>query len=107
MYSGVGASSSSKFTHWLCYGDADSEVITVLYHTFYLLMLVCRSMVCMSKVNDYMPTPLTLACFCEQCCPIPEEKRPHHYELFGVIMHLGATIASGHYVAYVKGIDDK
>lgn len=36
MYLGVGAPSSSKFTHWLCYGDADSEVITVLYHTFSL-----------------------------------------------------------------------
>jgi len=64
------------------------------------------SMVCMSKVNDYMPTPLTLACFCEQCCPLSEEKRPHHYELFGVIMHLGATIASGHYVAYVKASEN-
>lgn len=64
------------------------------------------SMVCMSKVNDYMPTPLTLACFCEQCCPIPEDQRPHRYELFGVIMHLGATIASGHYVAYVKASEN-
>ncbi|XP_069682403.1 ubiquitin carboxyl-terminal hydrolase 1 [Periplaneta americana] len=64
------------------------------------------SMVCMSKVNDYMPTPLTLACFCEQCCPLPEDQRPHHYELFGVIMHLGATIASGHYVAYVKASEN-
>ena len=63
-------------------------------------------MVCMSKVNDYMPTPLVLACFCEQCCPLPEEQRPHHYELFGVIMHLGATIASGHYVAYVKASEN-
>ena len=63
-------------------------------------------MVCMSKVNDYMPTPLVLACFCEQCCHLPEEERPHHYELFGVIMHLGATIASGHYVAYVKASEN-
>lgn len=61
---------------------------------------------CMSKVNDYMPTPLTLACFCEQCCPIAEDQRPHRYELFGVIMHLGATIASGHYVAYVKASEN-
>ncbi|XP_046982593.1 ubiquitin carboxyl-terminal hydrolase 1 [Schistocerca americana] len=63
------------------------------------------SMVCVSKVNDYMPTPLTLGCFCETCCPLAEENRPHSYRLFGVIMHLGATIASGHYVAYVRAAD--
>ncbi|XP_063230219.1 ubiquitin carboxyl-terminal hydrolase 1 [Bacillus rossius redtenbacheri] len=63
------------------------------------------SMVCMSKVNDYMPTPLRLACFCEKCLLLPEEERPHEYELYGVIMHLGATIASGHYVAYVRASD--
>ncbi|KAK7788598.1 hypothetical protein R5R35_012693 [Gryllus longicercus] len=64
------------------------------------------SMVCMSKVNDYMPTPLKLACFCENCCSLPEEQRPHQYQLYGVIMHLGATIASGHYVAYVKASEN-
>nr|CAD7196820.1 unnamed protein product [Timema douglasi] len=65
------------------------------------------SMVCMSKVNDYMPTPLRLACFCDQCCHLPEDERLHYYDLYGVIMHLGATIASGHYVAYVKASDNK
>lgn len=62
-------------------------------------------MVCVSKVNDYMPTPLMLPCFCEQCCQLPEDDRPHNYQLYGVIMHLGATIASGHYVAYVRASD--
>ncbi|KAL1140878.1 hypothetical protein AAG570_000806 [Ranatra chinensis] len=60
-----------------------------------------------SKVNEHMPTPLTLGCFCESCQtsgtghPIEQ----HQYHLYGVIMHLGATIASGHYVAYVKARD--
>ena len=106
MFLGVVTSSHLSLLIGCVNDDADSEVTTVACHVFHLHMLVCRSMVCMSKVNDYMPTPLTLACFCEQCCPLPEEKRPHHYELFGVIMHLGATIASGHYVAYVKASEN-
>ncbi|XP_075231641.1 ubiquitin specific protease 1 [Lycorma delicatula] len=57
-----------------------------------------------SKVIDHMPTPLTLSCFCEECIQ-SENHSPHRYELFGVIMHLGATMASGHYVAYVRGRD--
>uniref|UniRef100_A0A1B6MTU9 USP domain-containing protein n=1 Tax=Graphocephala atropunctata TaxID=36148 RepID=A0A1B6MTU9_9HEMI len=59
-----------------------------------------------SKVNDFMPTPLTLSCFCLKCKDVEENKKIHHaYQLYGVIMHLGATMASGHYVAYVCGRD--
>ncbi|XP_039289966.1 ubiquitin carboxyl-terminal hydrolase 1 [Nilaparvata lugens] len=56
-----------------------------------------------SKVIDFMPTPLNLSCFCEECSHQPDNQRKHRYQLFGVIMHLGATMASGHYVAYVRG----
>ncbi|KAJ1527875.1 hypothetical protein ONE63_007813 [Megalurothrips usitatus] len=65
------------------------------------------SMVCMSKVNDYMPTPLILDCFCDECLEAisKDEDVKHRYQLYGVIMHLGATIASGHYVAYVRAAD--
>lgn len=72
-----------------------------------------------SKVNDFMPTPLTLNCFCESCCkltdpssPIPleeEQEKPepaHSYQLFAAIMHLGATMASGHYVSFVRASDN-
>lgn len=64
-------------------------------------------MVCMSKVNDFMPTPLILDCFCEECLEAisKEQGVKHRYQLYGVIMHLGATIASGHYVAYVRAAD--
>ncbi|XP_052130074.1 ubiquitin carboxyl-terminal hydrolase 1 isoform X2 [Frankliniella occidentalis] len=65
------------------------------------------SMVCMSKVNDYMPTPLVLDCFCVECLEATAQEQgvKHRYQLYGVIMHLGATIASGHYVAYVRAAD--
>lgn len=64
-------------------------------------------MVCMSKLNDYMPTPMILECFCEECLEAisKDEDVKHRYQLYGVIMHLGATIASGHYVAYVRAAD--
>ena len=70
----------------------------------------------MSKINDFIPTPFMMNCFCVQClppdaplCP-PGEQRlsppKHHYRLFAVIMHLGATLASGHYIAYVRASVD-
>ncbi|VVC40763.1 Hypothetical protein CINCED_3A007142 [Cinara cedri] len=61
-----------------------------------------------SKVNEHMPTPLTLECFCEECLSLNsrQQTRAHSYQLYAIIMHLGATIASGHYVAYVKAQDN-
>lgn len=61
-----------------------------------------------SKVNEHMPTPLTLECFCEECLSLNSQQltRAHSYQLYAIIMHLGATIASGHYVAYVKAQDN-
>lgn len=69
----------------------------------------------MSKINDFIPTPFTMNCFCTQCLPpdaplmeFNNHPRPpkHHYRLFSVIMHLGATLASGHYIAYVRASVD-
>lgn len=68
-----------------------------------------------SKINDYIPTPFIMNCFCNECMPpqphhqqhrqqAPEKK--HHYRLYAVIMHLGATLASGHYIAYVRASSD-
>lgn len=56
-------------------------------------------------MNNYMPTPLILDCFCDQCTQLPEDKKLHSYQLYGVIMHLGATMASGHYIAYTRASD--
>ncbi|KAF4520033.1 hypothetical protein B566_EDAN008320 [Ephemera danica] len=71
-----------------------------------------------SKVNDFMPTPLVLSCFCETCCgggsrdsvleikQEEEQEQRHSYQLFAAIMHLGATMASGHYVSFVRATDN-
>lgn len=69
----------------------------------------------MSKINDYIPTPFSMSCFCTQCMPHTKaptsfrhahqghsSKPKHHFRLYAVIMHLGATLASGHYIAYVR-----
>ena len=73
----------------------------------------------MSKINDHIPTPFTMNCFCTQCLPSgncvsssavnsqhsQQNTSKHHYRLYAVIMHLGATLASGHYTAYVRAND--
>ena len=63
----------------------------------------------MEKINNYMPTPLVLECFCEECYneqsyrsgSVRSESR-HLYKLYSVIMHQGATMTAGHYVAYSR-----
>lgn len=68
----------------------------------------------MEKINNYMPTPLDLECFCEECYSeqsqrsggtIRSESR-HLYQLYSVIMHQGATMTAGHYVAYSRLPDE-
>lgn len=72
----------------------------------------------MSKICDHIPTPFTMNCFCTQCLPTGSSPAPssmnmqhtqgtakHHYRLYAVIMHLGATLASGHYTSYVRAHD--
>lgn len=59
----------------------------------------------MEKMNNYMPTPLVLDCFCDECSNVSEGEKLHSYQLYGVIMHLGATMASGHYIAYTRASD--
>ncbi|XP_031787495.1 ubiquitin specific protease-like isoform X2 [Nasonia vitripennis] len=74
----------------------------------------------MEKINNHMPTPLTLQCFCEECNIIADQSRysgsfsgssqsnqkeptqRHVYNLYSVIMHQGATMTAGHYVAYTR-----
>ncbi|XP_018405152.1 PREDICTED: ubiquitin carboxyl-terminal hydrolase 1 isoform X2 [Cyphomyrmex costatus] len=68
----------------------------------------------MEKINNHMPTPLTLQCFCEECNN--DENREttaggstetrHVYKLYSVIMHQGATMTAGHYVAYTRLPDE-
>lgn len=66
----------------------------------------------MEKINNYMPTPLTLECFCEECNSDSTQESSssrsqssesrHVYKLYSVIMHQGATSTAGHYIAYTK-----
>ncbi|XP_012289021.1 ubiquitin carboxyl-terminal hydrolase 1 [Orussus abietinus] len=67
----------------------------------------------MEKINNHMPTPLTLQCFCEECGNDHQRGTTqravdsrHVYKLYSVIMHQGATMTAGHYVAYTKLPDD-
>jgi len=56
-----------------------------------------------SKLTDFIPTPFTLDCFCTECNGIAGGR--HKYRLYSVILHLGASLASGHYIAYVRAGD--
>lgn len=68
----------------------------------------------MEKINNHMPTPLTLQCFCEECSNDQTrgpttggaESTRHVYKLYSVIMHQGATMTAGHYVAYARLPDE-
>jgi len=55
-----------------------------------------------SKLTDFIPTPFTLDCFCAEC---NSGVSKHKYRLYSVILHLGASLASGHYIAYVRASD--
>uniref|UniRef100_A0A0K2UGW7 Ubiquitin carboxylterminal hydrolase 1like [Bombus terrestris] n=1 Tax=Lepeophtheirus salmonis TaxID=72036 RepID=A0A0K2UGW7_LEPSM len=59
----------------------------------------------MSKINDYIPTPFSMDCFCTKCTDKSSREPRHHYRLYAVIMHLGGTLASGHYISYVRASD--
>ncbi|KZC05514.1 PREDICTED: ubiquitin carboxyl-terminal hydrolase 1 [Dufourea novaeangliae] len=66
----------------------------------------------MEKINNHMPTPLTLQCFCEECNNDQargtggRSESRHVYKLYSVIMHQGATMTAGHYVAYTRLPDE-
>lgn len=56
-------------------------------------------------MNTPLQTPLTLSL--DEWCTRPSSTKGQHYELFGVVMHSGVTISSGHYTAYVRMSDLK
>lgn len=57
-----------------------------------------------SKLTDFIPTPFTMDCFCIECSKQGSSPK-HRYRLYSVILHLGASLASGHYIAYVRAGD--
>ncbi len=58
----------------------------------------------MEKINDYLPTPLLLQCFCNQCIKLKDEEKLHVYKLFSVITHVGVSMLTGHYLAYTSSL---
>lgn len=58
-----------------------------------------------SKLTDFIPTPFSLDCFCTECSKPGSGTSRHKYRLYSVILHLGASLASGHYIAYVRAGD--
>ncbi|KAJ8921421.1 hypothetical protein NQ315_003039 [Exocentrus adspersus] len=90
------------------YNEASREVLFEKLPNIMVLQLkrFTTSTSGVQKVNTYLPTPLEMECFCEGCCKVNDrELPPHRYQLCCVIMHLGGTMASGHYIAYVKAND--
>lgn len=47
-------------------------------------------------------------CFCLACDKLPDnaKNKDHQYRLYGVIVHQGRTIKSGHYMAYVRSFEE-
>ncbi|KAJ8960399.1 hypothetical protein NQ318_013679 [Aromia moschata] len=91
------------------YNEASREVLFEKLPNIMVLQLkrFTTSTTGIQKVNTYLPTPLKMACFCENCCKEEKSTAPHCYQLCCVIMHLGGTMASGHYIAYVKVPDPR
>ncbi|CAH0554027.1 unnamed protein product [Brassicogethes aeneus] len=102
---------SNKYLCEKCkrYNEASREVLFEKLPNIMVLQLkrFTTTSAGVQKVNTFLPTPLELECFCEGCCKVyeneeDEDKPRHRYQLCCVIMHLGGTMASGHYIAYVK-----
>lgn len=60
----------------------------------------------MKKINCFTPTPLILNCFCQICEKLGDSEKLHIYKLYSVITHVGATMSVGHYIAYIRFLDD-
>lgn len=62
----------------------------------------------LNKIHTITPTPLELDCFCTSCTENrqSDECIDHKYRLYGVIIHLGTTLRSGHYTAYARTFND-
>ena len=55
----------------------------------------------MEKINSFIPTPMVLKCFCNECIGKQDCDKKHVYKLYSVITHVGPTMSVGHYIAYI------
>ncbi|XP_026179460.1 ubiquitin carboxyl-terminal hydrolase 1 isoform X2 [Mastacembelus armatus] len=85
--------------------DKTPEVITIHLKRFSANSLELDPYAGLSKVTTPLQTPLTLSL--EEWCTRPSSTKGQHYQLFGVVMHSGVTISSGHYTAYIRMSDLK
>lgn len=69
-----------------------------------LIFQLMRFSTGMQKISNYVPTPLTILCFCNECYDLSDDRKLHVYKLYGVIAHVGAKLSSGHYVAYTSSL---
>lgn len=62
----------------------------------------------LKKVNTAAPTVYRLNCFCSACEKLPDgaTNENHQYRLYCVIVHIGRTSRSGHYMAYARSIEE-
>lgn len=62
----------------------------------------------MTKVNTAAPIPYQLNCFCTACDSLQSDavNEDHQYRLYGVIVHVGRTVRSGHFIAYIRSMDE-
>lgn len=60
----------------------------------------------MNKIEMATPIPFTMNCFCVDCLNSVREigESMHQYNLYGIILHVGSTPRSGHYISYVKSL---
>lgn len=73
-----------------------------------LVMQLCVFDNNMDKIFIDTQIPFELNCFCENCMASIDDGGNvlHKYNLFGIIIHVGGAITSGHYVAYVRQLKE-
>lgn len=89
-----------------CYRYTESmQIITFPRLPRILIIHLSRFDNQMNKINLVTPPPLQLDCFCVECIGNVEGTRNHEYRLYSIIVHLGETLRSGHYITYTKALN--
>lgn len=68
----------------------------------FLIVQLCRFDNDMNKIKTTTPIPFTMKCFCTSCINTADGDSQHEYHLYGILVHVGEKLKSGHYISYVK-----